>query len=187
MKNDSRNTKSNLQKHHGSISIRSGGTPHLSYLSATSNTTIKNIKKSKLKEKSPLERAKERIKRHGEKTGTGRIIKDTSKGRHSIKVRNQVRNHTAGSIIQAISSPSFKNLMCSSTPVKNHEKSFDTSALIEEIFDVQMENIQDKETEPSPNQLENGQIIENVIVKCTQEPEDIEQEKLSQNKANFSR
>jgi hypothetical protein len=188
MKNDSINAKPNFIEPRGNSSIRSGGTPHLSYLSGTSKVTINNIKKSKLKEKSPLERAKEKIKRHGERTGTGKIIKEKSKIKNSINVRNKVKDHSSTSIIHAISSPTFKNLKCSSTPVKNHEKSFDTSALIEEIFDVQMEDIQVEKTERSTNQPENGLCIEMFKGKNTQEVEDIDlEDKLSQNDANFSR
>ena len=188
MKNDSLNTKTNFPEHHGSSSVKSAGTPHLSYLSGTNNITIKNIKKSKLKEKSPLEKAKEKIKKHGERTGTGRIIKEKSKGKNSINVRNKVKDNSASSILHGISSPSLKHMKCSSTPVKNHEKSFDTSALIEEIFDVQMEDMHVEKTKSSKNPMGNVLEIENVKDKFNQEEENFDLEnKFGRKEANISR
>ena len=102
--------------------------------SSISNIAIQKQKKNKLKEKSPLERAKEKIRLHGERTGTGRIVKEKSKNKHPLKPRNQSNFHSSG-LVQSISSPNINNINGTSTPVKKHERSFDTSAQIEEIFD----------------------------------------------------
>ena len=113
---------------------------HLSYLSDIPKNTIAKSRPLKLKDKSPLERAKEKIKMHGEKFGTGRIVKEKTKRKNASRLRNDSNTHTA-SLVQSISSPNFNNINGTSTPVKKHEKSFDTSAQIEEIFDVQRDEI----------------------------------------------
>ena len=115
-----------------------GERAHLSYLAGIPNN-IKKSRPTKLKDKSPLERAKEKIKLHGEKTGTGRIVKEKTKRKDVSRLRNNYNTHTA-SLVQSISSPNFSNINGTSTPVKNHERSFDTSAQIEEIFDVQRDD-----------------------------------------------
>ena len=128
-------------------SISPGDTRHISYLNggavAATNIRCNNTKNSKHKtRKSPLERAKSIIKQHGERTGTGRVVKLKSKrkGRKACDggiTHQRVTNETR-LVIQSISSPNVKQFTGSSTPVTGHEKSFDTSALIEELFDAQL-------------------------------------------------
>ena len=102
----------------GRNSISPGETRHISYLNgggavAATNIRCNNTKNSKHKtRKSPLERAKSIIKQHGERTGTGRVVKPKSKrkvrkacdgGITHQRVTNETRL-----VIQSIPSPNVK-------------------------------------------------------------------------------
>ena len=131
--------KTNLPGRCESSSVAPKGTLHMSYLSGSSNQTIKNVKKIRRKEKSPLEKAKNTIKKYHEQTGTGKIVKKVTRKKISTQKNKTANNYPSTIIARAISSPTFKNINGSSTPLKCHEKSFDTSAQIEEIFDIQQD------------------------------------------------
>ena len=134
--------------------------------SSISSRAIQKHKKNKLKEKSPLERAKEKIRLHGERTGTGRIVKEKSKNKHPLKPRNQSKFHSSA-LVQSISSPNFNNINGTSTPVKKHERSFDTSAQIEEIFDVQRDEMNSNEVPVDENiSSDNSPVKRNFSTDC---------------------
>ena len=123
-----------------------------SKMSSVPNNHIRKVKKSKLKDKSPLERAKDKIRLHGERTGTGRIIKEKSRQKKSVGAKNP-KNTFPSPLVHSVSSPNFNNAKSSSTPVKKHEISFDTSAQIEEIFDLQREEMNSNEETDSPSNM----------------------------------
>ena len=128
-------------------------------MSSLPNNQIRKVKKSKLKDKFPLERAKDKIRLHGERTGTGRIIKEKSKQKRSVGAKNS-KNTFTSPLVHSVSSPNFNNAKSSSTPVKKHEISFDTSAQIEEIFDLQREEMSSNEDVDSQSNM--SPIIKNL-------------------------
>ena len=79
-----------------------------SEMSSVPNSHIRKVKKSKLKDKSPLERAKDKIRLHGERTGTGRIIKEKSRQKKSVGAKNP-KNTFPSPLVHSVSSPSLAN------------------------------------------------------------------------------
>ena len=103
---------------------------------------------------------------HGERTGTGRIVKEKSKNKHTSKPRNQSKFHSSA-LVHSISSPNFNNINGTSTPVKKHERSFDTSAQIEEIFDVQRDEMNGNEVLVDKNiSSDNSPVKRNLSTDC---------------------
>ena len=167
------NTKSNLQdSSYLSTSLNSVGTRHMSYLSGFPNESASVIKKPKKKLKSPLEMARNRIKSHNESTGMGRIVKKTSKTKKSSTRNTKSIESLTNKPRHSISSPCFKNVTGSSTPVKCHEVSFDTSAQIEEIFDIQRDIESDEKEDGSQGPINNDLLelkdLENNYLKSNQ-------------------
>ena len=127
----------------------------MSYLSEFSNKSESAIKKPKKKLKSPLEMARNRIKSHNEHSGIGRIVKKQSKTKKPSTRHTESIKSLTNKPRHSISSPCFKNVTECSTPVKCHEVSFDTSAQIEEIFDIQRDIESDEKEDGSQGHANN--------------------------------